>query len=141
MMHWIQGNEPLLWWLAALSVVTFVGSLLAVPWLVVRIPRDYFAPGATRRLPWADRHPALRLALAIGKNVLGLAFVAAGIVMLVLPGQGILTIVVGIVLLDFPGKQRLLQWIVVQPPVLDSINWLRRRSGREPLIVEWKERA
>ena len=135
MMVWIQGNEALLWWLAAASVFTFVGSQLAVPWLVVRIPRDYFAPGAPPHPPWAGRHPALRLVFTIGKNVLGLVFIAAGIVMLVLPGQGVLTIVVGIVLLDFPGKHRLLRRIVMQRPVLDSINWLRRRAGREPLIV------
>jgi hypothetical protein len=136
MNDWMQGNESLLWWLAALSAFTFVASLLAVPWLVVRIPRDYFAPGSMHRLPWADRHPVLRLALSIGKNVLGLAFVAAGLLMLVLPGQGILTIVVGTVLLDFPGKHRLLRRIVMQPPVLESINWLRRRAGREPLTVD-----
>jgi hypothetical protein len=136
MTDWIAGNEPFLWWLAALSVFTFVASLLAVPWLVVRIPRDYFAPGATPRLPWAERHPALRLAFAILKNVLGLALLAAGLAMLVLPGQGLLTIVVGLVLLDFPGKHALLRRIVMQPPVLESINWLRRRAGREPLIVE-----
>ena len=136
MMDWIQGNESLLWWLAAASAFTFVASLLAVPWLVLRIPRDYFAPGATQRLPWADRHPVLRLALTIGKNAFGVVFVAAGLLMLVLPGQGILTIVVGIMLLDFPGKHGILRRIVAQPPVLESINWLRRRAGREPLIVE-----
>jgi len=134
--QWIQGNEAVLWWLAASSAFTFVASLIAVPWLVVRIPRDYFAPGATQRVPWADRHPLVRLAFAIGKNVLGCVFVAAGILMLVLPGQGMLTVVVGIVLLDFPGKQSVLRRIVMQPPVLESINWLRRRSGRAPLIFE-----
>jgi hypothetical protein len=136
MMQWIQGNEALLWWLATSSAVTFAASLLAVPWLVVRIPRDYFAPGSTHRLPWADRHPVLRLAFAIGKNVLGCFFVAGGLLMLVLPGQGMLTIVIGIALLDFPGKQRVLRLIVMQPPVLESINWLRRRAGRGPLIVD-----
>jgi len=135
MLQWIQGNEAVLWWLAAASAFTFVASIVAVPWLVVRIPSDYFAPGSTRRVPWADRHPAVRFALAIGKNLLGCVFVAAGLVMLVLPGQGTLTIVVGIMLLDFPGKQGLLRRIVTQPPVLDSINWLRRRSGRRPLMV------
>ena len=136
MIPWIQANDAVLWWLAASSAFTFVASLVAVPWLVVRIPRDYFAPGAVQRVPWADRHPAVRLAFAIGKNVLGCVFVAAGLLMLVLPGQGMLTIVVGIMLLDFPGKQGVLRWIVRRPPVLESINWLRRRSGRAPLIVE-----
>jgi hypothetical protein len=136
MIAWIQGNETLLWWLAAASAFTFVGSLLVVPWLVVRIPRDYFAPGARQRMPWADQHPVVRVTFEIGKNLLGGFFIAAGIIMLVLPGQGILTIVVGVMLLDFPGKPRLLRWIVARPNVLQAINWLRRRARRAPLIVE-----
>jgi hypothetical protein len=136
MMAWLQGNETLLWWLTAVSAFTFVASLLLVPWLVVRIPRDYFAPGSAHHLPWANRHPAARFALAIGRNVLGCVLVVAGLAMLVLPGQGMLTIVVGVALVDFPGKQRILRRIVAQPPVLESINWLRRRAGRAPLILE-----
>ena len=55
--------------------------------------------------------------------------------MLVLPGQGILTILAGIMLLDFPGKHRLLRWIVAHPQVLRTLNWLRRR-GHPPLYLE-----
>src|SRR5512140_3272825 len=92
LLTWLRGNEALLGWLAAASVATFVGSLIAVPWLVVRIPADYFARGRRRPLPWADRHPLVRALLHVGKNVIGGLFVIAGIAMLVLPGQGILTI-------------------------------------------------
>lgn len=134
--QWIAGHQAGLTWLAALSAVAFVGSLLALPWLVARIPHDYFLPGTPHRIPWADRHPALRLALAVGRNVLGSVFVLAGVMMLVLPGQGVLTIVAGVMLIDFPGKHRILRRIVAQPPVLASANWLRRRAGQPPLIVE-----
>jgi len=60
----------------------------------------------------------------------------AGIAMLVLPGQGILAILGGIELMDFPGKYRLERWIVSRPAVLRSVNWLRRRMGRPPLVFE-----
>jgi len=70
------------------------------------------------------------MVLLIGKNLLGCVIIVAGIVMLVLPGQGILTILAGIMLLDFPGKYRLLRWIVARPQVLRTLNWLRRRAGR-----------
>jgi len=60
----------------------------------------------------------------------------AGIIMLVLPGQGIFTILIGIMLLNFPGKYRLERWIVARRPVLRSINWLRRRAGRAPLVPD-----
>jgi len=60
----------------------------------------------------------------------------AGIVMLVLPGQGILTIVIGLMLSNFPGKYRLERWLVMRPRVLRTINWLRQRSKRNPLLFE-----
>ena len=74
--------------------------------------------------------------LMIGKNALGFILVVAGIIMLVLPGQGVFTILIGIMLLNFPGKYRLERWIVARRPVLRSINWLRRRAGRAPLVPD-----
>jgi hypothetical protein len=56
--------------------------------------------------------------------------------MLLLPGQGLLTILVGILITEFPGKYRLARWIITRRRVLSAINWLRKRAGREPLRVE-----
>jgi hypothetical protein len=136
MLDWLRIDEALLAWLAAASTVAFAGSLLIMPWLVVRIPADYFARGRHRPPPWADRHPLIRLLLHLGKNALGGLFILAGIAMLVLPGQGILTIVVGILLLDFPGKRELERRIIARPAILRSINWLRQRKGVAPLVVD-----
>ncbi len=72
----------------------------------------------------------------IAKNLLGYIFVVAGTLMLVLPGQGLLTILVGIMFLNFRGKYELERWIVSRQPVLGSINWIRRRAGRAPLVLE-----
>ncbi len=134
MLEWIQSHDISLGWLAAASAITFVATLVAVPWLVVRIPADYFANG-NRRKPWDDFHPLVSLLLNLGKNLLGLVFIVAGILMLVLPGQGLLTLLVGVLLLDFPGKRRLERWLVTRSPVLRSINWLRRCAGRVPLVI------
>jgi hypothetical protein len=135
MIEWIRAHEAVLWWLGATSVVTFLGTLIAVPLLVARIPSDYFAHRKRRRTPWADQHPVVRGVLLVGKNALGYVFIVAGIAMLVLPGQGILTIAIGIMLLDFPGKYRLERWLIVRRPVLRSINWLRRRAKQPPLVL------
>jgi len=56
--------------------------------------------------------------------------------MLVLPGQGLLTIFVGLMLLDFPGKYQVERRAVSYKPILRSINWLRQRVGRDPLRVK-----
>ncbi len=55
--------------------------------------------------------------------------------MLVLPGQGIITLLVGLMLLEFPGKQRLLQRVLGQRQVLRAVNRLRQRAGRGPLAA------
>ena len=61
---------------------------------------------------------------------------AAGIAMLVLPGQGILTMLLGFILVDLPGKYRFERWLVTRPLALRSINLLRRRAGHDPLVLE-----
>ena len=66
------------------------------------------------------------------RNVLGWVFVVAGIAMLVLPGQGLLSIIAGLVLIDFPGKHRLERRLLASHVVRDAMNWLRRRAGRPP---------
>lgn len=120
-------------WLALLVGLPFVGTLLLVPWLVVRLPADYFHATHRPTLLWARLHPLLRALLLVGKNLLGLSVMLMGVAMLVLPGQGLLTILIGLLLLDFPGKYRFERWLVRRAPVLRACNWLRQRAGRQPL--------
>ncbi len=129
----LQVSESTLWLLGIISLITFVGTLIVVPWLIVRIPTDYFASRKREVAAWSHRHPAVRWLLLIAKNLFGGILVIMGIVMLVLPGQGLLTILIGLVLLNFPGKYRFERWLVLRRPILRSVNWLRRRSDREPL--------
>jgi len=131
---WIASHPALSGALVAASLATFVGSLLALPWLVARLPADYFVGRASRRGAWRDQHPVLVLVLVVLKNALGLVLLLAGLAMLVLPGQGILTLLAALVLLDLPGKRALERRVVAWPRVLAALNWLRRRAGREPLL-------
>lgn len=135
-LHWAKSNDMTLLLLGLVSLLTFVGTLILVPVLVVRLPEDYFSRTSRRRKPWISIHTPLQLALILGKNALGLVLLAAGLFMLVLPGQGILTILIGLTLLNFPGKFRFERWLVTRRPVLRSINWLRRRANRPPLLFE-----
>ena len=58
-----------------------------------------------------------------------------GVVMLVTPGQGLATLLIGLMLMNFPGKYRLERWVVTRGPVLHTINRLRHRAGHAPLIT------
>ena len=135
MPDWIPFSKATLWWMGILSVVTFVGSLIALPFLVARIPADYFVRDRQGHAAHRQQHPVLRVIGLVCKNLLGLAFVLAGVAMLVLPGQGILTILIGLSLMNFPGKRTLERRIVQQPSILRAINWMRHRAGQPPLIV------
>jgi len=135
MPDWISNHDTLLWWLAAGSVLMFISSLIAIPILIVRLPPDYFVYQDRQGMPWRSQHPVLRLTALGAKNALGALFLIVGATMLVLPGQGLLTIMVGLILLDFPGKFKLERWFVARRGVLRSMNWLRTKANRPPLVV------
>ena len=120
-----------------LFLVTFAISLAIVALIMVNIPYDYFLRDRPREL-WSDRHPAVRFVGVFVKNLLGVILVALGIVMSIpgVPGQGILTILLGIMLLDFPGKRDLEYQLVSRPQVLNAINKLRHRFGKDRLVLD-----
>ena len=120
--------------LSVFSVVCFVGSLITIPFILVRLPANYFEESYPRSW-FRNHHPVLRVLAHLIKNMVGLVFVLAGIAMLVLPGQGILTILIGISFLDFPGKRRLEAKLVGQPPVFRAINNMREKFGHPPLTL------
>ncbi|HJS67740.1 MAG TPA: PGPGW domain-containing protein [Nitrospiraceae bacterium] len=116
------------------SVIGFIGSLIAIPMILVRLPADYFDTRTPRH--WMkDHHPALRLLGLILKNVIGVVFLVAGFAMLFLPGQGLLTMLIGISLMDFPKKRQLEAKMVGQPTLLSVINGMRRQFDKPPLTL------
>ena len=133
MMEWINGHHALIAWLFWSSVVTFFGTLIIIPVMIIRIPEDYFIPEKRVRLYVRSRHPLTHLMFVALKNGAGLIFIAAGIAMLVLPGQGLITILIGIMLCDFPGKYRLERKVVGWGKVLTTINWIRKKGNKPPL--------
>lgn len=135
MFDWIYNNEVLAWWLLVISIFSFLATLIAIPVILIRLPDDYFSSPDRHRIPWQSRNRFLRLPLFILKNLLGVIFILLGVLMLVLPGQGLLTIIIGLVLLEFPGKYRVERWAVNRPTVLGAINWVRNRAGKTDLIV------
>jgi hypothetical protein len=122
--------QPLLLWASAISALLLLATLIAVPLVITRLPQDYFVrPG---RQLWREDSDGsvLTLVLVIAKNMFGALLVVAGAIMLVTPGQGLLTLLVGLLLMNFPGKYRLERWLVLRPGVLRALNWLRRQKGR-----------
>lgn len=135
MLEWLKEHNSLLWVLGICSLAVLAATLFVIPAIVVRMPADYFAHERRPRSRLDGHRPGLRLALRIGKNVLGAVLMLAGLAMLLLPGQGLLTLLVGFFLIDGPGKYRAERWLVAQRWVSRPINWMRRKRGKEPLKV------
>lgn len=132
-LHWLLTPHVLVV-LSVGSVALFVLSVLGVPWFIARVPADYFTRHERNELGMmAVRQPGWWVALRVVKNLLGFVVLLAGVAMLVLPGQGLLTILASLFLLDFPGKRRLQRRIIASGPVFRTLNRLRRRAGRAPL--------
>lgn len=120
--------------LTIISIISFIASLVIIPVILIRLPHDYFDIRIPRH--WMkDHHPILRILGLIAKNILGGVFLIAGFVMLFLPGQGILTMLIGISFMDFPKKRLIEAKIIEQPVILNTINMVRQKCNKSPLTL------
>ena len=122
--------------LAWISVSLLIISIVVIPWIVIKIPQNYFHERYRVRVAKQSNHPLIAQFFTGLKNVIGFLFIVLGILMLVLPGQGILTILIGLFMMNFPGKYRLEKKIVSAPKVLQSLNWIRAKANKPPLMLK-----
>ncbi|PXW85445.1 putative transmembrane protein PGPGW [Nitrosomonas sp. Nm84] len=131
--QWI--STDMLVGLTIASIVGFVGTLIAIPWILIRLPSDYFDTRVPRH--WMkDRHPVMRIIGLMIKNMIGVVFLLAGFLMLFLPGQGLLTMLIGISLMDFPNKRKLEARIVGQHTVFNAVNKMRQKFNQLPFTLK-----
>lgn len=122
-------------WLVIISVLGFFASLLLMPVFVARIPVDYFCHSHREHLAQQYRHPVAHLLMMVLKNLLGAVLVVSGIIMLFTPGQGVITLFAGLMIMNYPGKYALERWLIRRPRVLPAVNWLRQRAQHPPLVL------
>jgi hypothetical protein len=131
--QWLLAYKDILWPLGLLSLAFLVLGVVLLPVIVVRLPSDYLARGKRSvRRRFASMSMGGRIYLLV-KNLFGGLLALAGIVMLVTPGQGLISIIVGVGMLDIPQKRRLLKLLAGRPGVLRSVNRFRARFGEPPL--------
>lgn len=137
---WIGTIPGWVWWtIVGISVFVFIISLAILRIALIRMSPDYF----TRERKTADdafrkKRPVVWLVGLVLKNVLGFVLLLAGLIMLATPGQGLLTILMGIALMNFPGKRRLEVALIRRPSIYKSINWVRKRNGKPPIEIPEK---
>ena len=130
---WFSNHPGVLIGLGASSILIFIISILGISWFVAQIPEDYFLLSKRKPSKWQERKPILRLVVLFGKNIIGFSLIIGGLLMLVLPGQGLLTIVTGLLLINYPGKYKLEQKLVTIPSVFRALNWIRVKANKPPL--------
>ena len=130
---WFSNHPGVLIGLGISSILIFILSILGISWFIAQIPEDYFL--STKRKPskWQKQKPILRLAVIFGKNIIGFSLIIGGLLMLVLPGQGLLTIVTGLLLVNYPGKYKLEKKLVAIPSIFRALNWIRVKANKPPL--------
>jgi hypothetical protein len=141
-MDWISDFVTSLTWRnvligVAIFIVTFLVNLAIVSFILIKIPADYFTSHRKTEF-WSGPKPALRATAMIGKNILGVLLVVLGIILSVpgVPGQGLLTILLGIMLLDFPGRRKLELKLLQRQEIVNTINRLRHRFDKPPLELD-----
>jgi len=115
-----------------LTVTIGLGIVVVI---LISLPAEYFQI-SYRRDFFVDRGPMLFWTAKILKNLFGWMLVILGVFLSLpgIPGQGVLTILIGVSLLDF-GKRRLEQKLLARRPVRQAVNGLRVRFGRSPLVL------
>jgi uncharacterized membrane protein YbaN (DUF454 family) len=132
--------SSLTWRNVLIGVLVFVGTFLLnlgiVSIILVKLPRDHFKSDKAKRVTGANA--TVRILKVIGKNVAGWLLIALGIVLSLpgVPGQGLLTVLLGLMLVDFPGKHHLEQKLLSRPAIINSINGLRGRFGKPALELD-----
>ena len=135
LLDWAAGHPILVAKLVLVSLALMVVYAIGVFFAVIHMSADYFAHKEPAEATWRRRHPLLRLLFRGLKNVAGGGLVLLGLAMLVLPGQGVLTILIGLTFLDFPGKRRLEIWIIKRSSIRRVLDQARKKAGRARLIL------
>ena len=142
MIEWISNQWTALSWSniglgVGLFLISLTVSFAAIAVVMVKIPENYFSTHYKRDFlpgsPWIVRWGAV-----IAKNILGLFLICLGIVLSLpgVPGQGILTILLGLIMIDIPGKRPLEAKIIERPAVRNAIDKLRAKYGKPPLVLD-----
>lgn len=110
-------------WLATTAVTMIIAGVI-----LVTLPADYLVDGDPRPRHWTYR---------MVRSIVGVLLVIVGVLLSVpgIPGQGVLTILAGLILIEFPGRHRIVRAIIGRPAVLTAVNRVRARFGRAPLTI------
>jgi len=128
LLTWLSEYRLFVSVLAGASILLLASTVLATPWLVAKLPADYLLAKQTGKISGS----LTRWLVNVLRCVVGTALILLGIIMMITPGPGIIVLLLGISVTQFPGKQRLLVHVATRPSVFRSLNWMRQRHHKPP---------
>jgi hypothetical protein len=144
-LDWAKDNVGLLSEWAGASLLLWIASLvltaIAMRYYLIWLPPDAFAKDHQPFDAWRNSHPVIRWTLLIGKNVTGALLIVAGLIMLVTPGPGWLALLIGLALVDMPGKRACERRILRRPAILHLVNRIRAKAGHPVLELTAEQNA
>ena len=122
-------------WGLTFTLITIIASYALIVLGMVKIPADYFSSSYVKKAN-KKQHFSLRWSALIIKNLVGFLLIVAGVIMIFTPGPGVPTILLGLIMMDIPGKRPLEARLIQRPMVLSAVNELRARYNKPPLIMD-----
>jgi hypothetical protein len=121
-----------------LTTIASVVCFIVISYIITQMDKRYFI---RKRLSGENSHltsmnTSLNFVIKILQIIVGICLLVCGLVMLVLPGQGLITILIGLSLLPFPGKNKLEQNLLSRKSVRSTLNWIRMKANKEPFIFD-----
>ncbi|MCD4847796.1 MAG: hypothetical protein K8R76_06365 [Candidatus Aegiribacteria sp.] len=114
--------------ISGISLAMLLVSIILVPFFIQNLPADYFKKRKIRSKPAWVPFP-LHILYLVVKNIIGIVLIIMGLAMIVLPGQGLITLIIGIILTDIPGERKAFLFVLRKTPVLKGMNWLRKKKN------------
>lgn len=110
------------------SLAVCLGSLAVTLWLVLKLPSDFW------QRPHASTPSRRHFLVCVLRNIIALVLFISGAVMLLTPGQGVLTLLAAFLISDMPFRNRILNRLLQSSRVQNGLNRLRQRFGKEPFL-------
>lgn len=128
-LEYIDKYQYIFMWIGIISLIMFIASLFIIPFILKKMPDDYFI---NEKYHHITLESATEILIFILKNILGVLLILAGIIMLFTPGQGIISIIIGLFLMQFKGKYALENKLIQNDLTFNGLNWIREKSQTPP---------
>ena len=135
LLNWIETHRSVLVWAGFFSLITVVITAVSVPFIINLLSEDYFVREKRRSSLKTPSQYVFFTVTMVFKNLIGVLLFFSGFLMLFVPGQGLITIFISLLFIDYPGKWKLQKTVVRNRKIYSVLNWIRRKGGKKEFRI------